>query len=69
MPLALLISLLLVSSLGYSKWISTEERVTRNSTAITALEIEARSTREILIRIDENVKDLRRAGRRPADGP
>ena len=64
MPLALLFSLLAVTALGAIAWSSTREQVNRNTSDITILQAEAKAAREILIRIDENVKDLRRAARR-----
>lgn len=63
MPLVLLISILTMCALGYSTWASTKEQVIRNSADIVDLRFEAQKTREILIRIDENVKDLRRERR------
>lgn len=68
MPLALLVTLLVAAAVGYAKWNATEDKVERHSGEINALQSEARQTREILIRIDENVKDMRRAQRRDESG-
>jgi hypothetical protein len=63
MPMALLLSLLTGTAVGYAAWNSVRDKVESQGAAISALEAEARTTREILIRIDENVKDLRRERR------
>lgn len=68
LPLALLASLLGAGAMAYARLAGTEDKVERHTQQIQALEAEARATREILIRIDENVKDLRRSQRR-ADNP
>jgi hypothetical protein len=71
MPLALLVGLLAVAGAGAVAWsetradvISTKADVVRSAADIIELRTEAKATREILIRIDENVKDLRRSERR-----
>lgn len=63
MPLALLLSLVIVTAVSYAAWTSTQERVEAQGRAINELQIKMESTREVLIRIDENVKDLKRTQR------
>lgn len=63
MPLTVLISLVVTTAAGYAAWSSTRDEVARQGRVIQELQIETRTTREILIRIDENVKDLRRSER------
>lgn len=64
MPAALLVSLLAIVAAGAIAWSSTREQVQRNTLDIGEIKLEMRANREVLIRIDENVKDLRRTGRR-----
>jgi hypothetical protein len=59
MPLALLFVLLTAVGVGAVALNTTRDQVARNTTAITELQTEAKTTREILIRIDENVKQLK----------
>jgi hypothetical protein len=61
LPLGLLITVLIAVAVSYAKWTSTAEQVDRHTAQINTLETSERTTREILIRIDENVKDLRRS--------
>lgn len=63
MPFALLVSLISGIAVGYAAWSNVQLRITEQGAAIRVLEVETRATREILIRIDENVKDLRRGTR------
>jgi outer membrane murein-binding lipoprotein Lpp len=68
LPVAVLFSLLCAGAVAYARMSSTAEQVERHTNQIHALEASDRSTREILIRIDENVKSLRReqrGGREP----
>lgn len=64
MPTAWLLSVLALVSAWAAVWSSTRDQVARNTHSIAVLEAEAKTSREILIRIDENVKDLRQM--RPA---
>lgn len=59
MPLALLFGLLVAVAAGAVALNSTRDQVNRNTSDIAVLQTEAKSTREILIRIDENVKQLK----------
>lgn len=65
LPLALLVAIVVAGAVGYARLTSSEDRLGRHETRLTDLEAEARTTREILIRIDENVKELRRTQHRP----
>ncbi len=61
LTLGLVLTLIAAGAVAYARLTGTEQRVERHEMQIQAIEAEARSTREILIRIDENVKDIRRA--------
>ena len=65
LPLTLLVTIVAGCAVGYAAWVTVNDRVASQGRAIQLLEHDARTTREILIRIDENVKDLRRAERYP----
>lgn len=59
MPLALLFVLLLAVAGGAVALNSTRDQVARNTADIVSMQAEIKSSREILIRIDENVKALK----------
>ena len=61
LPLALLGALFTAVALATAGWISVRADIALHAHAITALEIEVRSSRELLVRIDENVKALKEA--------
>lgn len=71
LPLGLLVTGLVAVAVGYARWSATEEKVERHSVQIRSLEDDAKSTREILIRIeergkaiDDKITDMRRNQRR-----
>lgn len=53
----------------FGAWFVLPYRVGQAEEKIKAVETEQRQQREILIRIDENVKELRRSNRRPSSDP
>jgi len=57
--LALLATIVISSAVAYSRLTAIERMVAQHGAEITALQAEARNTRDILIRIDENVKELK----------
>lgn len=59
LPIVTLIALLTGAALAYSTWAATQTQVVRNTSDIAQIKIEAAAGREILIRIDENVKQLK----------
>ena len=59
LPITYLLIVLSSVAVGYAAWASTSARVEQHEIKINALEVDQRTTREILIRIDENVKELR----------
>jgi hypothetical protein len=61
LPLALWLSVTLLVSASGGGYLLLRDNVARNTAAISALQEGAQTTREILIRIDENVKGLREA--------
>ena len=63
LPLALLASLFTAVALATAGWITVRDEVAQHSVEINALQSEARSSRELLVRIDENVKALKDARR------
>lgn len=63
MPFAVLISIVMLGSAGAVGLNSTREQVARNTADIAQLRLEQAAMRELLIRIDENVKELK--ARRP----
>ena len=63
LPLALLASLFTAVALATAGWITVRDEVAQHSVEINALQSEARSSRELLVRIDENVKALKEARR------
>ena len=63
LPLALLASLFTAVALATAGWITVRAEVAQHSVEINALQSEARSSRELLVRIDENVKALKEARR------
>lgn len=63
LPLALLGSLFVACAVATAAWISVRSDVATHGTKISALESEVRSSRELLVRIDENVKALKEARR------
>jgi hypothetical protein len=65
LPLALLGSLFFACAAATAAWISVRADVSNHSTEIEALKTEVRTSRELLVRIDENVKQLKDAARRP----
>jgi hypothetical protein len=69
LTLSLLGALIAAGAVAYARLTGTEQRVDRHDMQIQVIEQEAKSTREILIRIDENVKDLRRGTRRAGEQP
>jgi len=54
-----LLALVTSVSIGYAAWTSTKEQVTRNTADIVQLKHSVNEQRDILIRIDENVKQLK----------
>lgn len=62
-PAALFVSLLTIAAVGYAAWSSTRDQVQRNTSDLVEVKREAAAAREILIRIDENVKELKRQQR------
>jgi hypothetical protein len=58
LPLTLWLSITVLVSASGGGYLLLRDNVQRNTTAITALQENAQNTREILIRIDENVKGL-----------
>jgi len=63
LPLALLGSLLVASAAATAGWITIRTDVQQHGIEISALQAEARSARELLVRIDENVKALKETRR------
>lgn len=59
LPLALLASAGLAIAAGTTAWITLRSDVAQHAHQIAALQIEMRSNRELLVRIDENVKALK----------
>lgn len=64
LPLTLLGSLFLACAVATAAWISVRAEVATHTVKIEALETEARSSRELLVRIDENVKQLKETSTR-----
>lgn len=65
LPLALLTSLFAACAVATAAWIGMRTDVAAHGQRIDALESEVRSSRELLVRIDENVKALKEnTGRR-----
>lgn len=64
LPIALLLSIVGAIALAYARLAVAADNVQRNTDEIKAIKTDQQIQREILIRIDENVKDLRRAQRR-----
>lgn len=60
LPLVLWLSALLAASMAGGAYYSIKADVTQHSSDITELKTDARMQREILIRVDENVKELKR---------
>ena len=63
LPLALLISLFGAVALATAGWMTVRADVAQHSIQLSALENEVRSSRELLVRIDENVKALKESRR------
>ena len=63
LPLALLASLFVACAGATGAWISVRSDVATHGLKIHALENEVRTSRELLVRIDENVKALKEARR------
>jgi hypothetical protein len=63
LPLALLASLFVACAAATGAWISVRSDVSTHGLKIHALETEVRTSRELLVRIDENVKQLKEARR------
>jgi len=61
LPVAFLVSILALCAISYAAWATTREQVTRNTNDIVEIKKEQQATWEILIRIDENVKQLKKA--------
>lgn len=59
MPLKTLLALLAVVAAGAIAWASTRSDVAGNTRRIDKLEVDQNVSRELLIRIDENVKALK----------
>lgn len=59
LPLALLGSFFFAVAAATAAWISVRSDVATHGTKISALESEVRTSRELLVRIDENVKALK----------
>lgn len=67
LPIALLGTLFAACAAASAAWISVRADVHTHTQQIAALETEVRNSRELLVRIDENVKALKEAvHRRPA---
>ena len=63
LPLTLLISLFTAVGLATAGWMTVRDEVAQHHIEIAALQVEARASRELLVRIDENVKALKEARR------
>jgi hypothetical protein len=59
LPLALLAGLLGACAAATAGWATIRSDVAKHSLEIAALQADARSARELLVRIDENVKALK----------
>ncbi len=59
LPLALLAGLLGACAAATAGWATLRSDVAKHSLEISALQADARSARELLVRIDENVKALK----------
>jgi len=64
LPIAFLGTLLAVCAAATAAWISVRADVHTHTQQIASLENEVRTSRELLVRIDENVKALKEAGAR-----
>jgi len=60
LPLVTLATLLAAVAIGYAAWSDQHGQVTRNAADIIQIKKEQQATWEILIRIDENVKQLKK---------
>ena len=60
LPMVTLATLLAAVAIGYAAWSDQHGQVTRNAADINQIKKEQQATREILIRIDENVKQLKK---------
>lgn len=58
MPVAMLLLLLTTVACGYAAWASTSTTVAAHGVKINELEVDQRTTREILIRVDERTKRM-----------
>ena len=65
LPLALWLSVTLLVSASGGGYLMLRDNVARNTAAIVQLQGGAQATREILIRIDENVKVLKESQHHP----
>lgn len=61
LPLALLSSMFFACAAATAAWISVRSDVHTHTQKIDTLENEVRTSRELLVRIDENVKALKEA--------
>ncbi len=65
-----IVALVVLAATGGVTWGVTSYKVANNASDIEALKTEARTSRELLVRVDENVKRLvREADRRGAKTP
>lgn len=64
MPIALLVTLIITCAVAYARLSMSEATLLSHGAEINDLKTELRQQRELLVRIDENVKDLRRDSRR-----
>lgn len=61
LPLALLASLLAACAVATAGWATLRSDVAKHNLEIAALQVDSRNARELLVRIDENVKALKEA--------
>jgi hypothetical protein len=59
LPLTLLVSLFTAVAFATAGWMTVHDEVAQHRIEIAALQLEARASRELLVRIDENVKALK----------
>lgn len=63
LPASIWLTVILSAAVAGGAWYSLKADVSQHTTDITDLKADGRIQRELLIRIDENVKELRRENR------
>lgn len=58
-PVVLMVTIIIAAAVAYSAWSEMRTQVLRNTSDIKQIKVNATANREILIRIDENVRMLK----------